>query len=267
MRSKTDTKVTWILAVLFLLLLLSGVTLIAMISTVRRGKKVKADQPLLAQLNAAWGEPLPASLKLVQLAPPAPELPTIAKAPAFTIARTWMSDADALKLAQSGQAQKKGEGGPALSLDAEEARAFWYLLAPQLSPRVDEAWVFEDSPAGTLAPPLQAAVADWLAGGVPGTPTCFADPADHVVAGLTATLVNGQRLEVRPSPRRSVGPDLIALFTGAGERFGSINQAWLRVHRKDARRATFPTDGLELDASVSPEEEQLLGRIRAELAR
>ena len=83
------------------------------------------------------------------------------------------------------------------------------------------------------------AIGDWLAQGAPGAPSQFEDPADHLVAGLTATLSNGQRLEIRPSPRRAVGPDLTALVIGAGERFATVETAWLRVHRLgEARRLT-----------------------------
>ncbi|MDB4935362.1 MAG: hypothetical protein JWP87_2334, partial [Labilithrix sp.] len=54
-------------------------------------------------------------------------------------------------------------------------------------------------------------VGDWLAKGAPGAASVFADPADHLVAGLEATLPDGKKLEVRPGPRRAVGPDLTAL--------------------------------------------------------
>lgn len=109
-------------------------------------------------------------------------------------------------------------------------------------------------------------VADWLAHGAPGAPSSFTDPADHLVAGLTATFTDGRRLEVRPSPRRAVGPDLVALFLGARERFATIEHAWLRVHPKGARRVALPVDGLELDAPVSKEEQALLDAIAKELA-
>src|SRR4051812_31262123 len=73
-------------------------------------------------------------------------------------------------------------------------------------------------------------IRDWLAAGTPGARSAFADPADHLVAGLEAVLVNGERLVVRPSPRRAVGPDLIALVVGAGGRFARLERATLRVH-------------------------------------
>ena len=111
------------------------------------------------------------------------------------------------------------------------------------------------------------AVGDWLARGAPGAPSTFADPADHLVAGLTATLANGSTLEVRPSPRRAVGPDLIALVVGANERFASIDHVWLRVHLQGARRVGLPVDRLDLDPPLSNEEATLLDAIARELAR
>ncbi len=69
----------------------------------------------------------------------------------------------------------------------------------------------------------------------------------------TATLTNGRRLEVRPAPRRAVGPDLIALVLGAGECFGSIDHVWLRVHVKGVRRVELTTGDLDFDPPVSTE--------------
>jgi alkyldihydroxyacetonephosphate synthase len=110
-------------------------------------------------------------------------------------------------------------------------------------------------------------VAGWLARGAPGTPSAFADPADHLVAGVTATLTNGNVVDVRPSPRRAVGPDLVALLVGAHGRFASIDHVWLRVHVRDARRVARATSGLDLDPPVSSSEAALLDAIARELAR
>lgn len=108
-------------------------------------------------------------------------------------------------------------------------------------------------------------VGDWLARGAPGAPSMFADPADHVVAGLEATLRSGERLEVRPGPRRAVGPDLTALLVGAGDRFGRIDRVWLRIHRTDARRPALALPKLDLDPPVTEAEERLLAAIGGRL--
>jgi alkyldihydroxyacetonephosphate synthase len=109
------------------------------------------------------------------------------------------------------------------------------------------------------------AVGDWLAQGAPGAASLFADPADHLVAGLEATLPNGTKLEVRPGPRRAVGPDLTALFVGTNRQLGSVERAWLRIHRRDARRPAFPLPALDLDPPVTDAEARLVAAIRREL--
>ncbi len=112
---------------------------------------------------------------------------------------------------------------------------------------------------------LAMTVADWIARGLPGAPSAFGDPADHVVAGLTGTL-GGRTLAIRPAPRRAVGPDLIALFAGTGDRLGRVTRAWLRVHRRDAVRPALPLPGVALDPPLSAAESRLVDAIRAELS-
>lgn len=113
---------------------------------------------------------------------------------------------------------------------------------------------------------MDEGIGDWLARGAPGAPSAFADPADHLVAGFSATLRSGRRIDIRPSPRRAVGPDLGALVFGAEGRFASLDRVWLRVYAKGARRVGLPTTGLDLDPPVSPEEATLLDAIARELA-
>ncbi len=88
-----------------------------------------------------------------------------------------------------------------------------------------------------------------------------------MLAGLEGRLRDGRTLSIRPSPRRAVGPDLAALFLGGGERFATIEHAWLRVHPKGVRRVALATDGLRLEAPVSAEESLLLDAIARELGR
>ena len=89
----------------------------------------------------------------------------------------------------------------------------------------------------------------------------WADPADHLVAGLTATLRDGRTLSIRPAPRRAVGPDLIALVVGMEERYARVERAWLRVHRLDAPRPQVHPLVAERNPPVSDDERALLESI------
>ena len=109
-------------------------------------------------------------------------------------------------------------------------------------------------------------IAEWLARGAPGTRDRWLDPADQLLAGLDATLVDGRTLRIRPAPRRAVGPDLTALFVGARGRFGRIERAWLRVHPRGVARPTAPALRLERDPPVSDGENALLDAAERELA-
>jgi alkyldihydroxyacetonephosphate synthase len=104
-------------------------------------------------------------------------------------------------------------------------------------------------------------VAAWIAAGAHGAPDPWLDPVDHLVAGFTAKLASGVELEVRPAPRRAVGPDLFALFLGANERAGAITSAWLRGHR--AERARPLAVRLDRDPAASEAERTLIERVLA----
>jgi alkyldihydroxyacetonephosphate synthase len=93
---------------------------------------------------------------------------------------------------------------------------------------------------GAGAPPGSTTLDAWIAGGAAGAPDPWSDPADHLVAGFTARLAGGVSLEIRPAPRRAVGPDLFALFLGMQGRAGAITSAWLRAHGK-GRPRPLPT--------------------------
>jgi alkyldihydroxyacetonephosphate synthase len=122
----------------------------------------------------------------------------------------------------------------------------------------------------TLGFPLDAAltgstVAEWIARGTPGAPSTFADPADHVIAGLSGSL-GGRSIHIRPGPRRAVGPDLTSLFVGAGGRFGKVTRAWIRVHRQEAVRPSLPLPGVDLDPPLEGGELALVEAIAREIA-
>jgi alkyldihydroxyacetonephosphate synthase len=106
----------------------------------------------------------------------------------------------------------------------------------------------------------------WLADGAPGGPDLLLDPVDHLVAGFSATLGSGARLDVRPGPRRAVGPDLYALFHGQRERVGAIDGAWLRVHRQGAPRARSLATDVARGAAVTADERAWIDRACAAAA-
>jgi alkyldihydroxyacetonephosphate synthase len=80
-------------------------------------------------------------------------------------------------------------------------------------------------------------LAGWIAAGLPGASDAWADPVSQPIAGFVARLGSGRRLVVRPAPRRAVGPDMLALFVGAKERFGRVERATLVVRRQGAPHA------------------------------
>jgi alkyldihydroxyacetonephosphate synthase len=107
-------------------------------------------------------------------------------------------------------------------------------------------------------------LAGWLATGAPGARDRWLDPVDQLFAGFDATLPDGQRLSIRPAPRRAVGPDLAALFLGTHGRFGSLDRAWMRVHRAGVARATSAAFARDRDPPVSAGERALLEAISRE---
>jgi len=112
---------------------------------------------------------------------------------------------------------------------------------------------------GPDAPPLDTTLDVWIAGGARGAPDPWEDPVDHLVAGFTARLKSGAELEVRPAPRRAVGPDLFALFLGARGAVGEIRSAYLRAHGpSQARRLS---SGINRDPSLPDAERGWLDRI------
>jgi alkyldihydroxyacetonephosphate synthase len=118
---------------------------------------------------------------------------------------------------------------------------------------------------GLERPPPAMTVDAWLASGAPGARDAWLDPADHLVAGLDARLHDGRNLHVAPSPRRAVGPDLVALVVGARGRFARVTRAWLRVHARGASRPTTSPFAHGPDAPVSPGEARLLDAIETAL--
>ncbi|UQA60900.1 FAD-binding oxidoreductase [Polyangium aurulentum] len=107
--------------------------------------------------------------------------------------------------------------------------------------------------------PMGATIDAWIASGAKGAPDPWLDPADHLVAGYTARLKSGADLEVRPSPRRAVGPDLFALFLGMEGRVGAIRSALLRAHGPGRPRPL--ETGIERDPALAGAEKAWIDRI------
>jgi alkyldihydroxyacetonephosphate synthase len=114
-------------------------------------------------------------------------------------------------------------------------------------------------------PAEPARLADWLAAGTPGARDRWLDPVDQLLAGFCARLIDGRCFTLRPAPRRAVGPDLTALFVGAGQRFGVVERAWLRIHRRGLARPTSPRFDHPRDPTVSEGERALLDSIERSL--
>jgi alkyldihydroxyacetonephosphate synthase len=109
--------------------------------------------------------------------------------------------------------------------------------------------------------PTGLTVGPWLARGAKGARDPWTDPADHLLAGLTATLHDGRTLTIRPAPRRAVGPDLVALIVGMEERYARVERVWLRVHRLDASRPEAHPFVADRNPPVSEDEYALLAAI------
>jgi alkyldihydroxyacetonephosphate synthase len=110
-------------------------------------------------------------------------------------------------------------------------------------------------PLDRLAGVGSKTVATWLAEGAPGASDLLEDPVDHLVAGFSARLGSGARLDVRNGPRRAVGPDLYALFHGQRERTGAIDGASLRVHRETSPPARRLETGVERQPAIGEAEQ------------
>jgi alkyldihydroxyacetonephosphate synthase len=109
--------------------------------------------------------------------------------------------------------------------------------------------------------PDSRSVNDWIASGLPQRRDAWSDPVEQNIAGLSARMSSGERLLVRPAPRRAVGPDLVCLFAGAGGEVGHVEHATLRVHRKSEKRSRNLAFGAERNPGMDAPERAAWQRI------
>lgn len=114
-----------------------------------------------------------------------------------------------------------------------------------------------------LAAPETGTVRAWVDDGLAGSPDPWSDPVATRVAGLVAELATGETMDLAPSPRRAVGPDLTALFVGTQGRAGKVVSVTVPV----ARISAPPARALRYDGPREPPrtaaEDALLTRILA----
>lgn len=72
-------------------------------------------------------------------------------------------------------------------------------------------------------------VGEWIAGGLFGSEPFSDDPVRQRIAGLSFETTHGELIDIRPAPRRAVGPDWIGAVVGTGETFGRVRSAWLTL--------------------------------------
>lgn len=108
-------------------------------------------------------------------------------------------------------------------------------------------------------------VGEWISTGARGARDPWLDPADHLVAGFTATF-GDEPVSIRPAPRRATGPDLFALLFGQRGRVATLHDVWLRVHRVGVHRPRAEAF-VRPDPEWTADEAGLMKKIEAELAR
>lgn len=109
-------------------------------------------------------------------------------------------------------------------------------------------------------------VAEHVARGMPGAREPRLDPVAQRVAGLGATLPEGEALTLRVAPRRATGPDTSALFIGAGGRAGRVDYAVLPAPLRSAPRARELSYEGERAPPVSAAEQAAFQRVLAQLS-
>lgn len=94
-------------------------------------------------------------------------------------------------------------------------------------------------------------VGEWIAGGLVGSEPFSDDPVRQRIAGLSFETTHGELIDIRPAPRRAVGPDWIGAVVGTGDTFGRVRSAWLTLFPLESESfATFSFGG-DADAQAA----------------
>jgi alkyldihydroxyacetonephosphate synthase len=111
-----------------------------------------------------------------------------------------------------------------------------------------------------------SSVDEHIGRGLPGARPPHEDPVAQRLAGLGATLPNGETLEVRVAPRRATGPDATALFVGTRGDAGRIEHAVLPAPLRGVSSARPLSFAGDIAPPVTPAEASAFARILAALA-
>ncbi len=110
-------------------------------------------------------------------------------------------------------------------------------------------------------------VGGWVACRGAGQASSRYGKIEDMVVGLRAVLPDGESLEVRPLPRRAVGPGVRDLFVGAEGTLGVVTEVTLRIWREpDVRRPlilAFP----DLERAWTALRDIMQAELRPEVAR
>lgn len=72
-------------------------------------------------------------------------------------------------------------------------------------------------------------VGEWIASGLALTEPFSDDPVRQRIAGVSIETPHGELIDIRPAPRRAVGPDWIGAVVGTGETLGRVRSVWLTL--------------------------------------
>ncbi|WP_119166727.1 FAD-binding oxidoreductase [Algihabitans albus] len=110
-------------------------------------------------------------------------------------------------------------------------------------------------------------VGGWIACRGAGQASSRYGKIEDMVVGLRSVMPDGELVEVRPLPRRAVGPGLRDLFVGAEGTLGVITEVTLRIWRQPEVRRPVILAFPDLQAAWDSLREMMQGELRPEVAR